>query len=199
MFTGIVETIGIVTQVSKSADCIHLTIKPEKKFSDLQLGDSVSINGVCLTVTELGDHFFLVTLVPETLRLTNLQYASEGMQVNLERSLLANSRLSGHYMQGHVDGMGDILSIEPDGKAALLVKISIPTFLAKYIVNKGYIGLDGMSITVIEATPSWISVTFIPFTQQVTLVNQYQVGSQLNIEVDIVSKYVEKLLGVTVS
>ena len=115
--------------------------------------------------------------------------------VNLERSLTLSSRIGGHYVQGHVEGVGEILEITPDNSEALLVKISIPPKLAKYVIPKGYITLDGMSITVINTTPEWFTVTLIPHTQALTIVKHYKVGDLINIEVDILGKYVEKILG----
>ena len=194
MFTGIVETVGTITALDYQGDCLHLTISPELPFTDLKIGDSVAVNGVCLTVTHFSPDAFHVTVVPETLRLTNLSRLSQHSPVNLERSMQANARIGGHYVQGHVDGMGEIIAITPDGEQALLVKISITPALERYVVNKGYIGLDGMSLTVIETTPTWFTVTLIPHTQDVTLVKHYQIGTQLNIEVDMLGKYVEKLL-----
>jgi riboflavin synthase len=195
MFTGIVETTGIIDHAEQKEGCLQLTIKPQIAFSDLSMGDSVAVNGVCLTVTTFTPTTFSATVVPETLRLTNLATLTNGSKVNLERSMRASARIGGHYVQGHVDGIGEIIELQPDGTTAWMVKISIPTALEKYVVNKGYIGLDGMSITVIETTPDWFTVTLIPHTQDVTIVNQYKTGSQINIEVDMLGKYVEKLLG----
>lgn len=194
MFNGIVETIGIVADIQTKNDCSHFIISPNKFFDDLKIDDSISVNGVCLTITQIKNNKLEVTAVPETLRLTNLKFLSTGSQVNLERAMHLNTRISGHYMQGHVDGMGEILDITPEGDA-LLVKISLPSALNKYIVNKGYITLDGMSITVIQAEKDYFTVTFIPHTQNITIVNQYSIGKKVNIEVDILGKYVEKILG----
>lgn len=196
MFSGIVEALGVINRIVRHNDCVGFTITPSKVFDDLNVGDSVAINGVCLTVTELFANSFAVTVVPQTLRITNLGLLNEGSQINLERSLCANARIGGHYVQGHVDATGEIIELTSDGSDALLVKISLPLELQKYVVNKGYIALDGMSITVIEASATWVKVTFIPHTQQVTVVNQYQIGSKINIEVDILGKYVEKIVGV---
>jgi riboflavin synthase len=195
MFTGIVETTGIIDRAEQREGCLHLTIKPQIAFSDLNVGDSIAVNGVCLTVTEFTSTTFNATAVPETLRLTNLGKLANGSKVNLERSMQANARIGGHYVQGHVDGIGEIMELQPDGGTAWMVKISIPAALEKYVVNKGYIGLDGMSITVIETTSHWFTVTLIPHTQEVSIVNQYKIGTRINIEVDMLGKYVEKLLG----
>jgi riboflavin synthase len=194
MFSGIVETIGFIKQLVNLQDCLQLTISPQLSFTDLHIGDSVSVNGVCLTVTRFDATSFDVTIVPETLRLTNLGNLEINSLVNLERALPANGRFGGHYVQGHVDGIAEIIDLTIDGKQALLVTIKTTPALSKYIVNKGYITLDGMSITVIKAKADAFTVTFIPHTQAATIVQHYQIGTQINLEVDILAKYVEKLL-----
>lgn len=195
MFSGIVETIGIILDISLHQGCKCFTIAPQITFDDVAIGDSIAVNGVCLTVTELTEQSFNVTAVPETLRLTNLDKLSVGSNVNLERSMTLSTRIGGHYVQGHVDGMGQILEIENDHSNALLVKISLPTPLAKYLVNKGYVAIDGMSITIINAHPDCFTITLIPHTQAVTVVKHYAKGTWVNIEVDMMSKHIEKLLG----
>ncbi len=195
MFTGIVETIGVVEHIELINECKTLKIAPDIYFSDLKINDSLSVNGVCLTITDLSDESIYLTAVPETLRLTNLGMLEKNSIVNLERSLKPDTRNSGHYVQGHVDGMGKIIEIKNEGDAQL-IKISITSSLSKYIVNKGYITIDGMSITIIKSTPEWFTVTFIPHTQNITIVKNYTVNTFVNIEVDILSKYIEKLLEV---
>lgn len=195
MFSGIVETIGIVMNATPADGCINFTITPIHPFYDVTVGESIAINGVCLTVTGLSDEFFHVTAVPETLRLTNLSKVSRGDLINLERSILPSTRLGGHFVQGHVDGVGQILDIKQDKSQALLVKISIPDYLSNYIIKKGFITLDGMSITIIDTGADWFTVTLIPHTQAVTIVQNYHTGSIVNIEVDMMGKYVEKILG----
>lgn len=195
MFNGIVETVGTITQIQKMDECIHFTIITPKTLTDLFVGESVAVNGVCLTVTQFSENTFNVTAVPHTLRVTNLGTLEVGSLVNIESSMKVTSRMGGHYVQGHVDEVGEIIDIKTDGNAALLIKINIPVNLAKYIVNKGFIALDGMSITVIKTGPDWITITLIPHTQEVTIAKHYKKGTKINIEVDILSKYVEKLLG----
>lgn len=197
MFTGIIETIGLIKHIHTENDCIDFTIEPRAAYSALTLGESIAVNGVCLTVTDFSEHVFHVTAVPETLRLTNLGKLGVGSLVNLERSLTLSSRLGGHFVQGHVDTKGDIIDIQHDGKAALLVNISIPNEYIKYIIKKGYITLDGMSITVVDVADTWFTVTFIPHTQEVTIIHQYQIGTTINIEVDMLGKYIEKIMGAT--
>jgi len=193
MFTGIITSIGTLQAIVHTQDCLHFSLNTPLDLSDAVMGESIAVNGVCLTITELTQSYFNVTVVPQTLSVTNLGQLKIGDRVNLERPLKTSGYLHGHYVQGHVDGLGEITAIESEGQA-LKVTISTSSNLAKYIVDRGYIALDGMSITVIEAKANWFKVTFIPHTQLVTIINQYQVGSQLNVEVDIISKYVEKIL-----
>jgi riboflavin synthase len=196
MFGGIVETIGIIKKLHNQHHCVEFIIAPQQPCDDLAIGQSIAVNGVCLTITDFTTDIFHVTAVPETLRVTNLSELTVGDAVNLERSLKLNSRLGGHYVQGHVDGVGEILDWHQKGDAPVLAKISIPTGCAQYLVKKGYITLDGMSITLIEVTDTWFTVTFIPHTQAVTIVHYYKKGQKINIEVDILGKYVERILRV---
>jgi riboflavin synthase len=191
MFNGIIEAIGTVTHLEYDVDAIHLTLS--SPYSDLYVGESVAVNGVCLTVVETHEESFKVTVVKETLRVTNFSDIKINDKVNLERSLPFNGRISGHYVQGHVDCIGEIIHIHEES-IALLVTIRIPYEFQPYIVNKGYIALDGMSITVIKVEQNEFTVTFIPHTQKVTVIPQYKKGSKINIEVDILSKYVKKQL-----
>jgi len=195
MFSGIVATVGFIENIDIRNGCKYLTIAPATIMTDLSIGESISVNGACLSVTDFSPGNFNVTVVPETLRLTNLGHLNVGDKVNLERSLRMGDRIGGHHVQGHVDCMGRIVELSSDNSDAWLVKISIPERLSRYIVNKGYITLDGMSITVIESTPEWFTVTFIPHTQDVTITKHYSVGVPINIEVDIMGKYIEKLAG----
>ena len=195
MFSGIVEALGKVIYIEDIEGCKQLTISYPTHFKDLLVGDSMSVNGVCLTITALTHQSFNVTVVPETLRQTNLGYLAVNDIVNLERALTLLRRIGGHYVQGHVDEVGEILEITPDQSKALLMTMSIPQHLSKYLVAKGYITLDGMSVTIIHAATTWFTTTLIPHTQVNTITNRYRVGSLVNIEVDIVSKYIEKLMG----
>lgn len=194
MFSGIVETTGVIRRIKMNSDCLMLTISPQSIFDDIRIGDSIAVNGTCLTVTGYTDNHFDFTVVPETLRLTNLNQLSVGEQVNLERSMKMSDRIGGHYVQGHIDEMGEIIELHADSAETVLLKIRISEKIGKYIVSKGYIALDGMSITVIEVVNNWFTVTIIPHTRQVSIANQYHVGSKVNIEVDMMGKYAEKLL-----
>lgn len=195
MFNGIVTTLGVITAMTCEQGCKSFTLQPQQPFHDLSLGESIAVNGVCLTVTHFTHDTFTVTAVPETLRLTNLKHLAIQHVVNLERALQLGARISGHVVQGHVDGMGHILDMHHDDSEALLVKISMTPELAKYIVAKGFITIDGMSITVIACTPEWFTVTFIPHTQDITIIKHYKKNTVVNLEVDIMGKYIEKLLG----
>lgn len=196
MFSGIVETMGNITRIIEENGCKHFTINPHVPFDDVRIGDSIAINGVCLTVTKLTEHSFDVTVVPETLRVTNLNELKENAEINLERSVKVNSRIGGHYVQGHVDGITIIDDITKDENSdALLVRFRTPLGLDKYIVRKGFVTLDGMSITVVDAIDNHFTVTFIPHTQNVTITKYYRKDTAVNLEVDILSKYVEKIAG----
>lgn len=194
MFSGIVESLGAVTSIARTSDLLQISIAPNMIFDDLKIGDSVSVNGVCLTVTKFTAESFDVEIVPETLRLTNLNSINLDSAVNLERSLKVGSRNGGHNVQGHIDCMGRILSIESDGSQAIIVKIQIPYELKKYIAHKGYITVDGMSLTIVDVGSDWFSVTLIPHTQKVTVAHNYTVDYLVNIEVDILGKYIENFL-----
>ena len=196
MFGGIVETIGIIQSITIENGLRHFTIAPQALFSDVIIGDSIAVNGVCLTVTQIENNIFSITAVPETLRLTNLGFLQVNDAVNLERSLKMQDRISGHCVQGHVDGIAKIIEIKKDNSDALLVKFSHSPELAKYIIKKGYIAIDGMSLTVVESTPTWFSVTLIPHTQQVTIIQKhYRENTLVNLEVDMMGKYIEKIIG----
>ncbi|HEU5281095.1 MAG TPA: riboflavin synthase [Gammaproteobacteria bacterium] len=193
MFSGITETLGRIQQLDDRDDCRHFTITHHGVFDDIHLGDSIAVNGVCLTVTAFDASLFKASAVPETLRLTNLGYLKPGSDVNLERSIRANQRIGGHFVQGHVDTTACITDIQDDGKGAILVTFKLnPTYL-RYIIQKGYIAIDGMSITVINTTNDSFTVTFIPHTKANTVVKHYQINHLVNIEVDMLGKYLEKL------
>ena len=189
MFTGIVEELGKILTISDSE--IH--IQASVVLSDLEVKDSVSVNGVCLTAVEKSDDNFLVNVVPETLRRTNLGTLASGSLVNLERSVSYGGRIGGHLVQGHVDGTGEITEIIPDGDAEIIV-IQIDRQFSKYIVEKGYICVDGASLTVVKCDENSFSITLIPYTKKHTVFGIKTVGDLVNIEVDMISKYVENIL-----
>lgn len=192
MFTGIVEELGLVTRIWRARQGYNLTIQAETVLTGVQLGDSIAVNGTCLTVTDIGSKAFTVGLSPETLDRTNLGYLREAQRVNLERSLTPSSRLGGHFVQGHIDGIGTLTNFRPD-EDALWVTVQTDPDLMRYIVPKGYITLDGVSLTVVDVLDDRFTVTLVAYTQQHITLPQQQVGYKINIEVDILSKYVEKL------
>lgn len=194
MFNGIVEAVGTVTSIIEKNSTKIFCIAHQKDFSDVHIGDSIAINGVCLTVTELAETYFQVCAVAETLKKTNLNDLVVSQPVNIERALKQGARVNGHYVQGHIDATGEITSIQHQGEA-LYVAIHTTPILMHYLIEKGYVALDGMSITLIEVKNDYFTVTFIPHTQQHSIIPHYRIGSRINIEVDLMGKYIEKLLG----
>ena len=192
MFTGLIEEMGVIENISQADGKFTLSISATKVLSGTEIGDSIAVNGVCLTVTTYTNKLFTVDAVPETLAKTNLGKLSQGDRVNLERSATPTSRLGGHYVQGHVDGTGEILSITQD-QEALWVKIKTPSELLKYIVPKGYITVDGTSLTVVDVIDEWFTLTLIPHTQECIVLPTKSQGDLVNLEVDIIAKYVEKI------
>lgn len=193
MFTGIVEEIGRVIQIvgDQERDNI-LTIASRVAREGARLGDSIAINGTCLTVTDLATDQFRVGLSPETLRRTNLGQLHVGDSVNLERSLTFGGRMGGHYVQGHVDGIGVIVGVVPEGDAKR-IRIQPPSQLMPYIVEKGYIAVDGVSLTVADLDETTFTIAMIAYTQQAVIMGQQIEGAIVNLEVDIIAKYVERL------
>lgn len=193
MFSGIVETTGIIQSIHIADQIKQFAFYAPMLTHDLQIGASIAVNGVCLTVVRFNHDEFSVDVVPETLRCTNLGELSVGDHVNLERSMKADQRIGGHFVQGHVDTTCEIISIKSEG-TALLATLSLPAQCNPYLVNKGYVTLDGMSITVIEAAKDYFTVTFIPHTQFATIVQHYRVGQRVNLEVDMMAKYAIKTM-----
>ncbi len=192
MFTGIVEELGEVAAVERLARAARLRVRGPKVTADARHGDSIAVNGVCLTVTEVADGVFTADVMDETLRCTCLGELTPGSPVNLERPVRFGGRLDGHLVQGHVDGTGEILERIP-GEHWQVVRISLPSRLARYVVEKGSVAVDGVSLTVVEAADTWFSVSLIPTTLELTTLGRKQPGETVNLEVDVVAKYVEKL------
>ena len=188
MFTGIVEELGTVGSIRSGV----LMVDASLILGDLDVKDSICVNGACLTVTELTGTGFQVDVVPETLRRTNLGELVSGSKVNLERSLQMGGRLGGHIVQGHVDCTGEISSITGDGDA-YLYSFAIPSELSKYIVQKGFICVDGISLTVVDCADDEFTVTLIPYTLEHTVLGTKSEGNKVNLEADIMGKYIEKL------
>ena len=190
MFTGIVEEVGIIAKISDTA----MTVQASTITEDLKLGDSIAVNGTCLTVVEFGPTEFSVDLSPETIRRTSLGQLSQGSMVNLERALMASDRMGGHIVQGHVDGTGRVISIKPDG-ASIVFRIRVPKRLNSYIVEKGFISVDGISLTVVNRGAASFTLAVIPYTLKNTNLIAVSVGDRVNLEADILAKYVESLMG----
>lgn len=194
MFTGIVEELGEIVATQQLADAARLTIKGKLVASDAGHGDSIAVNGVCLTVVEVvGGDSFTVDVMAETLNRSSIGKLDTGAKVNLERAAALNSRLGGHLVQGHVDGTGTVLSRTPSENWEV-VRISLPDSIARYVVEKGSITVDGISLTVSGLGPDWFEVSLIPTTLQMTTLGRAGVGTPVNLEVDVIAKYVERLL-----
>lgn len=193
MFTGIVEEIGRVHSVIKSAKSAKITIKASRVLEDIKLGDSISTNGVCLTVTEFTSKTFTVDVMAETMRRSSLNVLSSGDEVNLERALRVGDRLGGHIVSGHIDGMGRMSNYENEDNA-VWVTIEACNDILKYIVQKGSIAIDGISLTVAYVDETVFKVSIIPHTKEVTTLLKKKVGDVVNLECDVVGKYIEKLL-----
>jgi riboflavin synthase len=194
MFTGIVEELGAVAALDAHAQGARLTVDCAVVREDLREGASIAVNGVCLTAIDLRPDSFSADLAPETLRLTNLGALRPGSRVNLERPLSPNSRLSGHIVQGHVDGAGEFLSLNPLGSDNWWLSIRIPQELDRYLVYKGSIAIDGISLTIAALDSGVLSVAIIPHTHRNTTLGGYRPGARVNLECDILAKHVEKLL-----
>jgi riboflavin synthase len=194
MFTGLVECLGTVENIENLGEARRFTIgvADDDYLKDAVIGESISVNGTCLTAVELGPRHFTIEAVEETMRRTTLGRRQVGDRVNLERALKASARLGGHIVQGHVDGVGTIMSTRSEGEG-WWVTVEPPFELMKYIVEKGSICIDGVSLTVANAAYQRFSVALIPHTRDVTNANGWQEGTHVNLEVDIVAKYVERL------
>ena len=193
MFTGIVEELGRVASVEKKETGAQLTIHCSGVLHDAVLGASIAVNGTCVTAVQLGPDYFAADLSPETLKRTNLGALHPGSPVNLERPLRANSRLDGHFVLGHVDGMAEIIALDDLGSDNWWLRLRVPAELIRYIVSKGSLAVDGISLTVAEVEGDVISFTVIPHTYEHTTLRAYQPGDRVNIEVDILAKHLEKL------
>ena len=193
MFTGIVEELGTVRSVRRGAHSSVLSISATEVLSDLKVGDSVAVNGVCLTATTVDSGGFTADVMHETLNRSSLGALTAGSHVNLERAMAANGRFGGHIVSGHIDGTGTITALKQDDNA-LWYTVSAPPALLRYIVEKGSVAIDGVSLTVAAVGESWFSISAIPHTVAVTLLGEKGVGDVVNLENDVIGKYVEKLL-----
>jgi riboflavin synthase len=192
MFTGLVQDLGRVTAVDAGADGVTLGVRT-KLAGEIAEGDSVAVNGVCLTATAIADGHFRAEVMHETLRRSSLAEAAQGADVNLELALRASDRMGGHIVQGHVDGLGSVRDTREDGFARVLT-IAAPAALLRYVVEKGSIAVNGVSLTVVGVGEDWFSVSLIPETLERTTLGAAAPGAPVNLEVDVVAKYVEKLV-----
>lgn len=194
MFTGIVEELGTVRRVLPGARAGKIVIAAKKVLEDVHIGDSIAVNGVCLTVVAAGADEFTADVMPETLRKSGLGQLKVGDAVDLERAMAANGRFGGHIVSGHIDGVGRIVSTKPE-ENAVIVTISAPPQILALIVEKGSIAIDGISLTVASLGPTTFSVSLIPHTAAQTVLLKKRPGDVVNLENDIVGKYVQRLLG----
>ncbi|MEK7873942.1 MAG: riboflavin synthase [Chloroflexota bacterium] len=191
MFTGIVEEMGTVKEARPGRLTIAAKVTPQ---GGAHLGDSIAVNGACLTIAALGKATFAVDVVPETLRRTNLGAARPGDPVNLERALAYGGRVGGHLLQGHVDGAARVLRVTPEGPNSFIMSIRAPRKLTRYIVEKGFIAVDGVSLTVVNCRSDAFRVSLVPYTLAHTTLGRRRPGDMVNLETDILAKYVQKLL-----
>jgi len=193
MFTGLIEEIGKVETIIKSTKSARITIKADKVLKEIKIGDSISTNGICLTVTSFSSSGFIVDVMAETMRTSNFNNIASGTEVNLERALKASDRLGGHMVSGHIDGVGCIKNYEEEDNAVwITIKATID--ILKYIVHKGSIAIDGVSLTVAYVDEEEFKVSIIPHTKEKTTLLYKNVGDQVNLECDVIGKYIEKFL-----
>ncbi|MEY2226579.1 MULTISPECIES: riboflavin synthase [Streptomyces] len=198
MFTGIVEELGEVTAVEQLEEASRFRLRGPLVTEDAKHGDSIAVNGVCLTVVETAAGEFTADVMQETLNRSSLGALTTGSRVNLERPMALGGRLGGHLVQGHVDGTGEIISRTPSEHWEI-VKVALPKNLSRYVVEKGSITVDGVSLTVVEAAADWFTISLIPTTLALTTLGIKQSGDPVNLEVDVLAKYVERLLAAGVN
>ena len=191
MFSGIIEAVGTVREFVHGEESATMVVETDSKLRNLEDGESIAVNGVCLTVTEFNDSVFRMDLGTETLNKTSFKNVKSGDRVNLERSLTFSSKISGHFVSGHIDQVGKVISIE-EKPGEVLLKFSHPPFLSPYIMEKGSIALDGISLTVFNCKENSFNVSIIPFTWSHTNLNARKIGDLINIECDMIGKYVYK-------
>ena len=193
MFTGIIEEMGTVKSIRKSANSAILTIGATKVLEETKIGDSIAVNGICLTVTSFGKNYFTADVMHETLRRSSIGEAAAGSPVNLERAMAANSRFGGHIVTGHIDGTGTICEVKSD-EIAVCYSIKAPEKIMHYIVEKGSVAVDGISLTVAKTTQTTFMVSVIPHTAQCTVLAYKKAGDTVNLENDCIGKYIEHFL-----
>ena len=194
MFTGIIQSIGSIVALQPKGGDMALVVNTGKlELSDVELGDSIAVNGVCLTAIAMTENSFTADVSKETLSLTSLGGLSKGSKVNLEKALTLQTRLGGHMVSGHVDGLGSVVSRHNDGRSERFT-INAPTEISKYIAAKGSITIDGVSLTVNKVNKASFEINIVPHTLQETIIGDYQVGTNINLEVDVVARYLERLI-----
>lgn len=194
MFTGIIESVGRIKKIEPVGGDMRLSVDAGSlDMNDVQLGDSIAVNGVCLTAIEFDSHFFAADVSNETINLTSLKDIVVGSEVNLEKALLPTTRLGGHLVSGHVDGLGEVISIKEESRSVCLI-IRAPEDLKHYIAMKGSICIDGTSLTVNKITDADFEINIVPHTQQQTVIKNYRPGTKVNLEVDLIARYLERLL-----
>ena len=194
MFTGLIAELGTVERLAEDSVSCRLTVRAPKILPGVKVGDSIAVNGVCLTVVHQQGNRFTADVMPETVRRTTLHQLQPGDKVNLEKALRPTDGLDGHIVQGHVEGVGRIQQITPEGNA-MVYRIEVPRELSRYIVAKGSVAVDGISLTVTEADDSGFGVSLIPHTAKMTTLGYKRPGDMVNLETDILARYVEKMLG----
>jgi len=195
MFTGLVEELGKVKAIARGVKAVRLTVEAKKVTSDVAMGDSIAVNGTCLTVVEYTEKWFTADVMPETVDSTVLASLKIGDTVNLERTLRVGDRFGGHIVSGHIDGVGSISKKEANDNA-IIVKITAGPEVMRYIVKKGSIAIDGVSLTVVDYDSDWFTVSLIPHSAAMTTLGFKKMGDTVNLEADVIGKYVEKLLGI---
>jgi riboflavin synthase len=193
MFTGLVEELGKVKAIARGAKSVRLTVEASKVLEDVKLGDSIAVNGTCLTVVEYNENCFTADVMPETVDRTALANLKNGSRVNLERTLSIGDRFGGHIVSGHIDGIG-IIRAKDNNDNAIVVTIAASSEVMRYIVKKGSIAIDGISLTIVDCGEDWFIVSLIPHSAAVTTLGFKKTGDVVNLETDIIGKYVEKLL-----
>ena len=194
MFTGIIEEIGYMKHVASSGPAMELTVQAKTVLHDVKLGDSIAVNGVCLTVTAYTASSFTADVMPETFRMTNLSKLKSGSKVNLERAMQAGGRYGGHMVQGHIDGTGMIVSRNNEHNAVVFIVEPADPMQLKYVVPRGSIAIDGISLTVVEVTDSTFTVSIIPHTLAQTILADKHPGDAVNLETDILGRYIERMM-----
>ena len=192
MFTGIIEEVGKISIIDKSNDMFHIAVETDRILKDSMVGDSICINGICLTLTSIEEKLFRADVVQETIKRTNLQYIKVGDKVNLERAMRVDSRFDGHIVQGHIEGIGKVKRIKKD-KESFVIGIEVPKDLLKYCIHKGSIAINGTSLTIASIKENLVDIWIIPHTLSHTTFGIIKENDYVNIETDIIAKYVEKI------